>query len=119
MGVMKFRRGTLAQFHDSFVIGHAGTGLEVHGTEASLFASEVMTQRPVGSIMLRRNDHIEPIELPPPHNLYERAVHTFNQAVLGHGQPAATAHDGLKSLAVALAVKQSAETHQMVTVQYA
>ncbi|MCY4224143.1 MAG: Gfo/Idh/MocA family oxidoreductase [Bacteroidetes bacterium] len=119
MGVMKFHRGTLAQFHDSFVIGHAGTGLEIHGTEASLFATDVMTQRPIGSIMLRRNDHIEPIKLPPPHNLYERAVHSFNQAVLGNGQPAATDHDGLQSLAVALAVKQSADTHQMIRVQYA
>jgi len=119
MGVMKFRRGTLAQFHDSFVIGHAGTGLEIHGTEASLFASDVMTQHPVGSITLRRKDQLEPVEIPPPHNLYERAVHAFNQAVAGHGQPAATAHDGLQSLAVALAVKQSADTHKLVTVQYA
>jgi len=119
MGVMQFERGTLVQFHDSFVIGHAGTGLEIHGTEASLIATDVMTQRPIGQIILRRGNHIENVPLPPANNLYERAVNCFNQAVQGAGEPAATAKDGLHSLAVALAVKKSAQTGIQVKVNYA
>ena len=118
MGVMRFANGTLAQFHDSFVIDHAGTGLEIHGTDGSLIATDVMTQRPVGKILLRRKNQEEPIKLPPQVNLYERAVDLFNQAVRGTGEPAATAEDGLRSLAVALAVKKSAQTGTQVRVNY-
>ncbi|MDE2770114.1 MAG: Gfo/Idh/MocA family oxidoreductase [Bacteroidota bacterium] len=119
MGVMRFNNGTLAQFHDSFVIGHAGTGLEVHGTNGSLVATDVMTQQPVGNITLRRGDLLENIELPPHTNLYERAVGCFNNAVQGNGAPAATAEDGIRSLAVALAVEQAAQTGSHVRVAYA
>ena len=119
MGVMHFERGTLVQFHDSFVIGHAGTGLEVHGTDASLIAKDVMTQQPIGEIALRRGNQVEKVELPPPVNLYERATECFNRAVQGVGEPAATAEDGLRSLAVALAVQQSAQTGNQVTLSYA
>ena len=43
-------------------------------------------------------------------NLYERSVRRFNAAINGEGEPAATAHDGLCSLAVALAALESART---------
>jgi len=119
MGVMKFRRGTLAQFHDSFVIGHAETGLEVYGTTGSLIARDVMTQRPIGDITLRRGDQLQRVELPSPTNLYETAVERFNKAVQGCGEPAATADDGFRSLAVALAVNESAETGKEITLNYA
>ncbi len=119
MGVMRFERGTLAQFHDSFVIGHAGTGLEVHGTDASLIARDVMTQQPVGEIFLRKGNQLKQMQLPAPVNLYERAVKHFNAAVQGEGEPAATADDGLRSLAVALAVQQSAQTGEQIPVTYA
>ena len=51
MGVTRFRSGVIAQNHDAFTIGHAGTGFEVHGTEGSLIARDVMTQRPVGNVV--------------------------------------------------------------------
>ena len=119
MGIMQFHKGVLAQFHDAFTIGHAGTGLQVHGTEGSLFAEEVMTQRPVGRIYRRVGNKKESIALPPPEDLYTRAVRNFNQAVDGIGSPSATADDGLRSLAVALAVQQSARTGMRVKVRYA
>ena len=119
MGVMQFRRGTLAQFHDSFVIGHSGTGLEIHGTDGSLIATDVMTQHPIGQITFRRENHIEKIQLPQAINLYKRAVDRFNEAVRGEGQPAATAQDGLQSLAVALAVMEAAHTGTQIKVNYA
>ena len=50
MGVMRFRNGVIAQFHDAFTAPHASTGVEVHGTEGSLYGRDVMTQRPVGTV---------------------------------------------------------------------
>jgi 1,5-anhydro-D-fructose reductase (1,5-anhydro-D-mannitol-forming) len=118
MGVMRFRGGLLAQFHDAFTLRHAGTGFEVHGTDASLFAQDVMTQIPRGQIYLRRGEQREEVALEAHEDLYLRSVRLFNAAVRGEGEPAATAEDGLCSLAVALAVRKSAEEGRKIRVPY-
>ena len=46
MGVMRSRRGPLVGFHDSFVVPHAGNGVEIHGTTGSLLARDVLFARP-------------------------------------------------------------------------
>jgi 1,5-anhydro-D-fructose reductase (1,5-anhydro-D-mannitol-forming) len=118
MGVMRFRVGLLAQFHDAFTIRHAGTGFEVHGDEGSLIGRDVMTQRPIGTVVLRRGEREEAVAVGEPNNLYERSVRTFNAAIRGEGQPAATGEDGVKSLAIALAVRESAATGRAIPVDY-
>jgi 1,5-anhydro-D-fructose reductase (1,5-anhydro-D-mannitol-forming) len=115
MGVMRMRRGVLVQFHDAFTAKHPFTGIEIHGSEGSLYGRDIMTQRPVGTITLRR-DGVEEHVAVTHENLYERSVRQFNAAVSGNGQPAATAEDGVKSLAVALAVKEAANTGCTVAV---
>ncbi len=117
MGVMKFRRGTLTQFHDTFTVRHANTGLQVFGAEGALLAEDVMTQRPIGKISLLRGNHLEAVDLGEHEDLYTRAVRLFNQAVHGEGEPAATGEDGVCSLAVALAVLESAQTGRRVQVK--
>ncbi len=120
MGVMRFRGGVLAQFHDAFTIAHAGTGLEIHGTEGSLVASGVMTQEPVGHIDLRRSGRLQRLALDTePEDLYTHAVRCFHRAVRGEGAPAATADDGVRSLAVGLAVREAARTGERQVVRYA
>ncbi len=118
MGVMRFKGGTLAQFHDAFTIAHTSTGFQVHGTEGSIHAEDVMTQVPKGKILLQRNESSKEIVLDNHHNLYEHAVRVFNQAVNGEGTPWATGADGVKSLAVALAVLESTRKGQTVKVKY-
>jgi 1,5-anhydro-D-fructose reductase (1,5-anhydro-D-mannitol-forming) len=115
MGVMRFRNGVIAQFHDAFTAPHAPTGFEVHGTEGSLFGREVMAQQPMGTVSMRRQGSEE--EVPVDHeNLYERSVRCFNAAIRGESEPAATGEDGVQSLAVALAVREAAETSQTVRI---
>jgi 1,5-anhydro-D-fructose reductase (1,5-anhydro-D-mannitol-forming) len=116
MGVMRFHGGVLAQFHDAFTARHSVTGFEVHGTEGSLYARDVMTQRPVGSVVLRRNGGEEAIPIDH-ENLYERSVRRFNAAVAGDGTPAATGEDGVRSLAVALSVREAAASGREVKVE--
>ncbi len=118
MGVMRLDNGVLAQFHDAFTIRHTGTGFEVHGEDGSILARDVMTQRPIGAVVVRRGDREEAVELVEPNNLYERSVRLFNAAVRGEGEPAATGEDGVKSLAIALAVRESAASGRAVTVDY-
>ncbi len=119
MGVMHLRGGILAQFHDAFTIQHAPTGLQIHGTEGSLLATDVMTQEPIGRIILRKGDREMEVTLDPPEDLYVFAVRHFNEAVLTGGEPFATGDDGLRSLAVGLAVQESAQTGRRTAVHYA
>ena len=109
MAVIRFQSGLIAQIHDAFTVRHAGTGLEVHGTEGSIIARDVMTQQPIGSVALRTADGEEQIAIEH-ENLYERAVGRFNAAVRGDGTPAASGEDGIRSLAMAVAVVEAVRT---------
>ena len=79
----------------------------MHGTEGSIFAWGVMTQRPLGEITLVTAAGSEVVPFPA-HNLYVRGIEQFLAAIAGTGRPAADGWDGLRSLAVALAVRAAA-----------
>jgi 1,5-anhydro-D-fructose reductase (1,5-anhydro-D-mannitol-forming) len=117
MGVMQFRNGVLCQFHDSYVVKHADMHCEIHGTEGSLYAEKAMTQMPVGKLFLRRGDQREEIDCGASEELYTRAVRLFNAAVRGEGEPAADGEDGVRSLQIALAVRESARTGKRITLE--
>ncbi|MCZ4091002.1 1,5-anhydro-D-fructose reductase [Sinorhizobium psoraleae] len=116
MGVLRFRSGVIAQFHDAFTTKYAETGLEVHGTAGSLIGRNVMTQRPVGTVVLRNEEGES--ELPLDHrNLYEAALAAFHAAIEGNGAPSATGEDGVWSLAAGLAVVKAAATGMAVQIE--
>lgn len=109
MGVMRFKSGLIAMFHDGFTTKYADTGFEVHGTEGSLVGRNVMSQKPVGIVTLRNADG--EFELKLDHqNLYETGIAKFHAAIAGNGKPAADGEDGLWSLAAGLAVAEAAKT---------
>lgn len=116
MGVLRFRSGLLAQFHDAFTIKHAQTGFEVHGTEGSLIARDVMTQRPIGSVLLRDASGEHDLALTP-RNLYETALQNFHAAMDGKGAPSASGEDGVWSLATGLAIVKAAATGTAVKIE--
>ena len=109
--------GVMVQAHDSFTHGFAGSGLEVHGAEGSIIARDVMTQRPVGEIVLVTAGQRQAISFSD-HNLYARSLRLFEDAVNGTGRPAADGVDGVKSLAVAEAVVEAAATGVRTAVNY-
>jgi len=117
MSVWAMPSGAMVQSHESFTHPFAGSGLEVHGTEGSIFARGVMTQAPVGEIELVTASGREAVSFPA-HDLYAQGLQDFLAAVSGRGQPAATGRDGVASLAVALAVREAARTGIRQTVDY-
>lgn len=117
MSVWTMPSGAMVMSHESFTHPFAGTGLEVHGTEGSVFARGVMTQKPVGEIELVMKSGREAVPFPD-HDLYTQGVRQFCAAVAGKGEPAASGWDGVKSLAVAMAVRQAARTGERVSVNY-
>ncbi len=115
MGVLRFSSGAIAQFHDAFTTKYAETGFEVHGSEGSLIARNVMTQKPVGTVILRDKDGEHELQLDQK-NLYETALQAFHNAIAGKGQPSATLEDGIWSLATGLAVLEAAKTGKATAV---
>ena len=114
MGVMRSRRGPLVAFHDSFVVPHAGNGVEVHGTTGSLLARDVLSADPVGDVWLRRADDITPVTIKRRWPLYEHVVNRFMAAVRAEGDVLTSGQDGVASLAIALAALQSARQRKPV-----
>ncbi len=117
MSVWSMPSGAMVMSHESFTHPFASSGLEVHGTEGSIFARDVMTQNPIGSIELVTASGRETIAFDT-HDLYQEGVRRFHAAVAGDGDPAATGADGVKSLAVALAVRDAAARGVRVAVDY-
>ena len=113
MATLRFDNGVLAQLHDAFTVKHAGTGLEIHGTEGSIVGREVMTQQPVGEVLLRTAAGEQQVALEH-ERLYERGVAAFCAALRGEGSPAATGEDGVRSLAAALAVDEACRSGRAV-----
>jgi len=109
MAVVRFENGLLAQLHDAFTVKHAGTGVEYHGEAGSIIGRNVMTQQPVGEVLLRNADGEQHIAIHH-ENLYATGVAAFCAALRQEGSPAASAQDGLRSLAGAIAVVKACKT---------
>ncbi len=117
MSVWMMPSGAMVQSHESFTHRFAGSGLEVHGTEGSILAQGVMTQDPVGAVTLVTEAGRQAVSFAD-HNLYAHGVARFMAAVAGQGSPAASGLDGVKSLAIALAVRTAAQSGQRQTIDY-
>jgi 1,5-anhydro-D-fructose reductase (1,5-anhydro-D-mannitol-forming) len=115
MAVFRFGSGLIAQTHDGFTTKFAGTGIEIHGTEGSLIGRDVMTQRPIGSVILRSAKGDEELPLAQ-ENLYERSLRAFHAAMRQEGEPAASGEDGMWSLAAGVAALDSVKTGRVVKI---
>jgi 1,5-anhydro-D-fructose reductase (1,5-anhydro-D-mannitol-forming) len=115
MCIWRFASGLIAQSHEGFTTKFAGTGFEVHGSEGSIIASNVMTQKPVGSVLLRTAKGEEELHFDR-EDLYTRSLRQFHAAIRGEGQPSATGEDGVWSLAAAEAALQSAKSGKAVRI---
>jgi 1,5-anhydro-D-fructose reductase (1,5-anhydro-D-mannitol-forming) len=117
MSVLRFDNGVLAQLHDAFTVKYAGHGLEVHGTEGSLIGRNCMSQHPIGEVILRNAKGESNLALEHS-NLYAAVVRAFSDAIEGRGSVSASGEDGVRSLAVALAALDAAQTGQRTKVRY-
>lgn len=109
MGVIRFSKGLLAQFHDGFTTKYATTGFEVHGDSGSLIGRDCMTQAPKGDVLLRTSSGDEALSVDH-EKLYVRSIRLFQEATQGRGAPSATGEDGVKSLSVAVSALESARS---------
>jgi 1,5-anhydro-D-fructose reductase (1,5-anhydro-D-mannitol-forming) len=111
MSTMRYADGALVQTHDAFTVAYAPTGLHVIGSEGAIFATDVMTQDPIGTIVLRDAAGEREIEVDDRRDLYQIGLAGFEAAVTGGAEaPAVTGLDGYRAAQVAMAVRQASET---------
>jgi 1,5-anhydro-D-fructose reductase (1,5-anhydro-D-mannitol-forming) len=118
VGAIRYSAKTLVQVHDAFTVPFAGTGLEVHGTQGSIVARDVMTQDPVGRVVLRDANGEREIEVSDRGDLYVTTLEAFADAVAGSAPPIVDGVQGAHALAVALAVQEAATTGATVPVAW-
>jgi 1,5-anhydro-D-fructose reductase (1,5-anhydro-D-mannitol-forming) len=115
MATLRYADGTLVQTHDAFTVPYAPTAVHVLGSEGSIFASDVMTQDPIGRVVLRDASGEREIEVSDRRGLYDIGIGGFAAAIAGEsGQSFATGLDGLNAARVAIAVRQAAESGERV-----
>jgi 1,5-anhydro-D-fructose reductase (1,5-anhydro-D-mannitol-forming) len=110
MAVIAYDGEVLAQTHDAFTIGSARTCLEVYGSHGAIIAIDVMTQDPIGTVVLRADGREHEVDVADRRDLYQIALADFAAAARGDGQPSVTGVDGANALAVALAAQRAAAT---------
>lgn len=117
MSIWTMPSGVMVFSHESFTHPFAANGIELHGTKGSILARGVLSQDPKGEIDLVTQSGTARIPFDGT-GLYETVVRDFLAAIAGQGQLGATGEDGVKSMQVALAVRQAAITGQREAVQY-
>ena len=110
VGAMRMRSGLVVSFLDSFVIPAAVHAITVLGNEGSILGDNIFRSDSDGTVTLRRQGASEPIALPAWENPFRVSIRAFNNSIRGIGTPAVSGVDGVKSLAVALAVLRSSES---------
>ncbi len=113
---VEWEGGVLVQTHDAYNNPHLPTSLHVLGTDGALVAEDCNTGDPVGTVTFWRDHASEPVVVGPRDDLYEVTVRAFGAAVAGEGEVVVTGEDGVRSLAVSLAVLESLRTGGRVDV---
>ena len=109
------QRNVTFQLHDSLIIPHHPTSIELYGTAGTLVARSLFDEADDSELRLLHNQQytIQPLALI---NTYWQLIYDFNTTVreqrsLPSTPRLATAADGLKSLTAALAMRRSIQEH--------
>jgi 1,5-anhydro-D-fructose reductase (1,5-anhydro-D-mannitol-forming) len=115
LSLWRYASGLTVFTHQGFTTPHASNRLELLGDQASLEARGVLNQAPGGELIWRRADGDLSLRLDHD-NLYLRGLREMHKAIRGEPHDMATGQAGVQSLAVALAVLESARTGRSVVV---
>lgn len=116
MSVWRMQSGVMVFSHVSFNHPFGTSGVEIHGSKGTIFAPGVISQDPKGEVWLATAEGRREIDFVRG-NLYHTVLEEFDRAVRGESHEGATGTDGVKSLAVALAVREAARTGSRQTVE--
>lgn len=116
LSLWRFPSGVSAFTHQGFATPHGEKGIELLGTQATLKGVSMLDQGSPGTVamMSAQGDQVTKMQ---DRNLYVEVLAQFHQALRGRPSDMADGDAGLKSLAVALAILESAKSGKAVLVR--
>jgi 1,5-anhydro-D-fructose reductase (1,5-anhydro-D-mannitol-forming) len=109
------RTGIVAATHDSFIVPHAPTSVEVHGSRGTLIVRHCWVDEPPSELWLLRHSAGQAIPLPAA-DVARDVVRRFVDAVRRQTAPLAGGADGVHSLAAVLTAAESLRRGQRLPV---
>ena len=106
------------QTHDAFTVAHRPTRFDVFGTEGAILATDVMTQDPVGEVVLRTGAGERVVDVGERKDLYLTVLEGFRAAISGDGEPTVDGIAGGNAFLVADAVQRAVTTEQTVVLDH-
>jgi 1,5-anhydro-D-fructose reductase (1,5-anhydro-D-mannitol-forming) len=104
------------QTHDAFTIGYRPTRFDVFGSEGAILSQDVMTQDPVGDVVLRTASGERGIDVGERRDLYTTVLEAFAAAIAGTGEPTVSGAQGANAFIVAQAVSDAAASGHAVSI---
>lgn len=117
MSLWRFSGGVTAFTHQGFATPYGEKGIELLGTQATLKGVSMLDQGAPGTLEMMSAQG-GPLTQMQDQNLYTEVLTQFHRAVRGEPNDMADGDAGLKSLAVALAILESAKAGEAVPVRY-
>ena len=111
-------KNILVQTHDSYNNAHLPTSVHILGTDGALLADDCNTGDPAGTLHIFKNKKSNEIVIGERVDLYVQTIAAFRDAVAGTGDVLVSGEDGIRSLAVAIAVAQAVKTAGRVPVAH-
>lgn len=115
MSVVRTRGGALVNLFPSWAATYTEADIEILGSEGFVLARNALMPTTRADVVLGTSAGQTTLDLED-EPVYERAVRLFNAAIRGDGAPSCTGRDGVRSLALALAIREAAATGARVTV---
>ena len=116
MAVVRMRGGALVHLFPSWAVTYTEADIEILGSEGFVLARHALMPHLLADVVLGSESGRTTIDLED-EPCYERVVRLFNAAIRGDGEPACTGQDGMRSLALALAIREAAATGSRVAVE--
>lgn len=116
VSVQRFGESVLATTHDAYTVPYRPTSIELCGSIGVLTAVDALRPDLQGELWWSDERGRRKLELSRWESPYARVVRTFRQAVEEGSAPDADGRDGLRSLAGALALRQSITSGKAVAV---
>jgi 1,5-anhydro-D-fructose reductase (1,5-anhydro-D-mannitol-forming) len=109
------RGGVVFQLHDSFILPHTPSSVELYGSAGVLVARHCLVDDWPSELWLLRHGQSTPVPVVQT-DPYSESFHLFLNAVRTQATPLATGNDGVQSLTIAWAAQESLHRSQRVTV---
>lgn len=109
------RTGLTLELHDSFLIPHNATRIEMYGSLGTLAVYNAFEDEQTSELCLVQNQRLRPLKLKESDPLQE-SIARFTQAVRGTDTPLVSSGDGLQNLRVALSILESIRTGHPVDI---